>query len=254
MFALAVLLSSLFIYNSSGVIDENAINEISAILKLDNFINVSGQGNDADALSYYTPKLVWVLRDFNYDLTDAKGRPIKPNDYFESALNDLGMSSQTSETNRKIRNCLIKYFKERECVTLATPAQSAYLKKINSMPEEALDQEFQRNLIGLREKITAKVSAKQLRGVNLNSRMFFAMLSNYIDSLNNNKVPNLALAWDSLIENECQEALENAIELYEIALKQFFLNRDDPQPAEDLYHIFKNIRDSALENFTRTTA
>jgi len=57
-----------------------------------------------------------------------------------------------------------------------------------------------------------------------------------------------------LVENECREAFEQSVELYEVALKQFFFSEDKAKSMEDLYHILKNIRDSTLEKYNKFTA
>ena len=57
-----------------------------------------------------------------------------------------------------------------------------------------------------------------------------------------------------MVENECREAYEQSVELYEIALKQFFFNEDRAKSIDDLYNILKNIRDSTLEKYNKITA
>lgn len=46
------------------------------------------------------------------------------------------------------------------------------------------------------------------------------------------------------MENESNAAFEDAIQLYDYALKKYFLNEEDKAlPLEELYTIIKNIRD-----------
>ena len=56
------------------------------------------------------------------------------------------------------------------------------------------------------------------------------------------------------MENEALAAYDEAIQLYEIALRNFFLNEDRARAIEDVYNILKNIRDSALEKFHKIAA
>jgi hypothetical protein len=106
----------------------------------------------------------------------------------------------------------------------------------------------------LREKILNNAKAKQIKGVNLNSRMFFAMLKRYIDALNQGSPADISSAWGGIVDNECQEAYDQSVELYQIALTQFFLNDNKPKNVEDVYNILKNIRDSTLEKYNKITA
>ena len=74
IFALVVLLSSFFIYNSMGAIDEKAINNLSLAADLSSNIAVkanrkSGQTKD-DVIADFTPKFMWLLRDFVLELSE----------------------------------------------------------------------------------------------------------------------------------------------------------------------------------------
>ena len=81
-------MSSFFIFNSVGVIDENSINELSLTTQLSKNIAVSTDENSDLALSYYTPKFMWLLRDFTLELLDSKGKQITAGQYLENALTD----------------------------------------------------------------------------------------------------------------------------------------------------------------------
>jgi len=61
-------------------------------------------------------------------------------------------------------------------------------------------------------------------------------------------------SWEYLVENECRQGYEEATDLYELALRNFFLNDDKAKNIEDLYTILKNIRDSTLEKYSKITA
>mmetsp|Transcript_868 Transcript_868/g.789 ORF Transcript_868/g.789 Transcript_868/m.789 type:complete len:128 (-) Transcript_868:755-1138(-) len=84
--------------------------------------------------------------------------------------------------------------------------------------------------------------------------MYVAMVKKYVDAINEGQVPNISTAWEHLMENEALAAYDEAIQLYEIALRNFFLNEDRARAIEDVYNILKNIRDSALEKFHKIAA
>ncbi len=68
IFLLALLLSSYFIYNSMGTIDENALQNLSLIVNLSNQLQSAnkkeGVEGDVDEMSKYFPSFLWVVRDF----------------------------------------------------------------------------------------------------------------------------------------------------------------------------------------------
>lgn len=73
IFLLALLLSSYFIYNSMGTIDENALQNLSLIVNLSKQLEVQGkkaEDVDPDYVSQYFPSFLWVVRDFALRLQD----------------------------------------------------------------------------------------------------------------------------------------------------------------------------------------
>ncbi len=83
-------MSSFFLFNSVGVIDEQAISQLSLTTTLSKNIVVTNNkdANDEYSLSYYTPKFMWIIRDFTLELQDSSGRKISSNQYMENALTD----------------------------------------------------------------------------------------------------------------------------------------------------------------------
>lgn len=89
IFSLAILLSSCFLYNSTGSIDENAVQNLSLIVNLTKNIHVKsslGHGEEPDSEDYakYFPNFVWVVRDFTLQLVDSEGEPISAKVCIES--------------------------------------------------------------------------------------------------------------------------------------------------------------------------
>ena len=88
VFSMAVLLSSVFIYNSMGAIDESALDKLSLVCELSNMIRGREESRER-ALSEegsagardQMPSLVWLLRDFFLDFEDGNAT-----DYLEKAL------------------------------------------------------------------------------------------------------------------------------------------------------------------------
>lgn len=195
--SLATLISSVVIYNSIGPIDENAINELALIQHLSKNISVNSSGAPSDdaVLSHYTPKFVWLLRDSILEIQDEAGNLMTPAQYLENALTDPLTFSKSSTTNKKIRQTLVQLFKDRDCMYLMRPVQDERLSlKIGSLNENMLRPEFMQQLNVIREKILGKVTPKNLYGSNLNLTGFMAMVENYIEALNEGKLPNISTA------------------------------------------------------------
>ena len=91
IFLLALLLSSLIIYNSVGTIDESALNSLSLVINLSKKIQLKNRvetPEDIDELAKYVPTFLWVLRDFTLKLVDQEGNRISSRQYLENALKE----------------------------------------------------------------------------------------------------------------------------------------------------------------------
>lgn len=83
IFTLAILAASSFIYNSTGSIDENALQNLSLVVNLTKSIQLNtlekeDEEDDPEELAEYFPSFYWVVRDFALQLTTSDGDPISP--------------------------------------------------------------------------------------------------------------------------------------------------------------------------------
>jgi hypothetical protein len=73
LFSLTLLISSMFIYNTLGAIDEHAIDSLGLVLRLCERMK-SESYNDL-------PDFYWVLRDFSLALVGRDNKPLSANKY-----------------------------------------------------------------------------------------------------------------------------------------------------------------------------
>jgi hypothetical protein len=74
IFLFSLLLSSYFIYNSIGSIDENAITTLNLVINLAKDIQLK-TNNHSDDVSYF-PSFLWIVRDFALMMVDKNGSKI----------------------------------------------------------------------------------------------------------------------------------------------------------------------------------
>ena len=121
IFSLALLLSSMLIYNSMGSIDEQAIASLSLVCKLTQHVHIkSNSSNTAAAYAAYFPAFIWVLRDFSLQLEEA-GKKTSSREYLEGCLRPVEGSSPDILTKNQIRKTILDFFRDRDCVTLIRP-------------------------------------------------------------------------------------------------------------------------------------
>jgi hypothetical protein len=131
IFALAVLLSSLFVYNQLGAIDEAALDRLALVSEVSRSLAGKAQGSGAAASSdddaavaaeaaRFAPSFLWLLRDFYLDLSD-EGRPITPREYLEAALRLAPGAGPAVASKNQIRRSIAGLFPSRDCFALVRP-------------------------------------------------------------------------------------------------------------------------------------
>jgi len=112
IFSLALLLSSTFVYNSMGAIDESCIENLSLIVNLTKHIQFKSRGEEFDEafVKDNFPCFFWVLRDFSLKLQDKNGSEISPDEYLEMSLKEQEGYSEEVMNKNTIRTLLKEYF------------------------------------------------------------------------------------------------------------------------------------------------
>lgn len=214
IFLFSLLLSSFFIYNSVGSIDENALNNLSLIINLakDIQFKASGGQTEGEDVSQYFPSFLWIIRDFALRLVDSTNNPITPKEYLESALQPQKGVSDSVESKNRVRRMLKHFFRERDCNTMVRPVENEKeLQRLDEMDEESFRPEFVDQLRNIRKKIFKKVKPKTLNGKFLTGPMLAEICKAYIEAINSGRVPNIENAWTYLCQQESYKALTRKI-------------------------------------------
>ena len=244
IFTLAILLSSYFLYNSVGGIDESALQNLNFVINLSKFIRLKSGDTETDPeeLSNLFPSFLWVLRDFSLQLIDDNGENITPKEYLEKVLEG---TKNIQDPKNKIRKLIKAYFKDRDCYTMVRPLTNEnQLQNLEDLAPDKLRPEFLEQIIGLRKKVLGRVKVKTLNGKPLNGEMYLNLVKGLIGALNSGNVPNIENTWLSMCKVESYKAFEEAEQIYENYLKENLENTDDP-----LEEIHKEAKEQALEHF-----
>lgn len=182
IFSLALLLSSFFIYNSMGSIDENALSALSFVTNISKHISVktsttAEDGAGAD-LTDHMPKFMWVVRDFSLQLVNDNNDEITAAQYLERALEDLpaGDNSEAMSKN-EVKQHLRKFFAKRDCFTMVRPVvDEANLQNLDALGTADLRAEFVEQVISLREKVLHGMHFKQVNDTRIDGAMWVQMV------------------------------------------------------------------------------
>ncbi|XP_070261640.1 guanylate-binding protein 7-like isoform X1 [Myotis yumanensis] len=226
IFALAVLLSSMFVYNSMGSINHQALEQLHYVTELTKLIRTksspsSGEVDDSAEFASFFPDFVWVVRDFTLDLK-LDGRTISEDEYLENALKLVpGKDHQTQKSNVP-REYIRKFFPRRKCFVFDQPANDKkVLHCMEEMSESQLEWNFQEQSKNFCQYILTHAKTKTLREEIIVTGIGLGTLAKaYVDAINSGAVPCLENTVTTLAEQENSVALQMATDHYSEQMAQ----------------------------------
>lgn len=216
IFLFALLLSSLFLYNSVGAIDENALQTISLVTNLAREIHKTEERElDEDEIAETFPFFLWIVRDFALQLVDSQNRDLSAGEYLENALSQLRGNSDSIENKNKIRRQFKHFFRSRDCITLVRPVErEADLQRLEELSPLELRPEFIRQIEKAKKLIFARAKRKMMKGTPVDGPKLLALAKAYAEAINAGKAPNLESAWTYLTIRENEKLSDMLLEKY----------------------------------------
>ncbi|CAK0890759.1 unnamed protein product [Prorocentrum cordatum] len=192
---LCALLSSVFVMNSSGRLDDDVFSALAPICRLD--ANAEERGGEP-----CRPELLWLLRDLPpEELVESA------DDHLESALYSTaaGRDATSRQPAREVRQGLLKFFRHRGCVALPPPVPGAQLHQLDQLPFSALSDEFRGGLERLRSHLVAGCLAnpKAVGGQPLGCLSFVALLRQLVAAVNDDRILSMKGAWETVQHTVC---------------------------------------------------
>ena len=245
IFSIAILLSSLFIYNWIGTISEYTLEDLDLVCNLTEHIHVNKSKSESGLeFHQFFPSFLWVLRDFYHELEPGH----TSRDYLESCLEQVSGSTDDIIRKNKIRESITRFFKDRDWYTLIRPLnEEERLAHIESENYEDLKPEFITQMNTLIQKIYTKAKPKIINSKVLNSSMFLGLTLEYVDSLNSEKTPTILTSLDRVIHAESNKVMDNLFEDLRAEIDNSANSSKFPIEKEDLDEIMSKIKESFLE-------
>lgn len=216
IFSLAVLLSSMFVYNQMGGIDEAALDRLSLVTQMTKHIRIRAAGGRTTSaeLGQFSPIFVWLLRDFYLDLVEDNRR-ITPRDYLELALRPVQGSGRDIAAKNEIRDSIRALFPDRDCFTLVRPLNNENdLQRLDQISLDKLRPEFRSGLDAFTKFVFERTRPKQVGATVMTGPVLVGITESYLDALNHGAVPTITSSWQSVEEAECRRAYDHAAEVY----------------------------------------
>ena len=250
IFALVVLISSLFLYNTYSNIDEHGINELSLAAHLSSAITTNSNIDKDELLTELSPKFIWIIRDFTLEkIHPETGEEISSKEYLELCLKNK-RGGKNANDNNVIRQNIIKFFPERDCVTLIRPVDSEEdLKRLNTIPYNNLKPEFKMEFKKLKDKIFKEALPKKLNGKKLTGPALATLIEEFVKVINSGKIPNINNTWDSVIEKDVSDAFYKSYDIFKNNVNKLNLGQNNVYDNSDLIKKLYNYKYLSLNNF-----
>ncbi|XP_062961861.1 guanylate-binding protein 4-like [Cynocephalus volans] len=226
IFALAVLLSSTFVYNSMSTINHQALEQLHYVTELTGLIRAKSSPRPADVedstefVSFF-PDFVWTVRDFVLELV-LDGHPITEDEYLENALKLIPGKNPKIQSSNMPRECIRHFFPKRKCFVFDRPtSDKKLLAHVEQLSEDQLDCNFQSQSKNFCSYIFTHAKTKNLReGIIVTGNRLRTLVVTYVDAINNGSVPCLENAVTTLAQCENTVAVQKAADHYSEQMAQ----------------------------------
>jgi len=258
IFALGLLISTYFIYNSVGTIDEQALNNLYLVTRLSEHLQktradaASAADVDADAPPP-RGQFLWVVRDFSLQLRNANNDAIGSTEYMEEVLQRC---DGASDAKNEMRASLRDFFPRRDCFTLLRPCiDEAQLQNLDALPYAQLRPEFVEQAARLRAKILDEAVSHPMHmaGCVVTSAMFGMLCESYVHAVNAGQLPVLKDAWAYVCDTQRAQLEQRAVLEFSDSVQLDALAAAPHHPGV-VWARVSLLRDQTLQRFTAACA
>lgn len=221
VFALGILLSSAFVYNVTGTIDETTLSTLRVVTQFASMMlsetSEDGQLN-YDDLAQHMPEFNMLVRDFALKLESSDGHEITPTQWLEEALSTDELESKSQQLDNfndkvEIRRVLKKLFTSRKCYTLPRPTSDEdVLAHMDTACDKDLKPAFVQGVNHMRKELIDGAPSKTILGESVTGEGLLAITHQLVDRINSGTIPRIRDSWVLLAELRARDAAEQAMQ------------------------------------------
>nr|XP_012615329.2 guanylate-binding protein 1-like [Microcebus murinus] len=255
IFALAILLSSTFVYNSVGTINQQAMDQLHYVTELTDQIRAKSspdvnEGDDSVEFVSFFPDFVWTLRDVTLKL-EVDGQPLTPDEYLENSLK-LKQGNREKDKNYNLpRLCIRKFFPKKKCFVFYPPTEWRKLGQLETLQDDELDSDFVQQVAEFCCYTFIHSKTKTLPGgLKVNGPRLQSLVLTYVSAINSGDLPCMENALLALAQRENSAAVQKAIAHYNQQMEKVQLPTETLQELLDLHRASER---EAIEMFIRSS-
>lgn len=232
LFAIAMLMSSYFMYNSKGVIDDPSLSALSLVASL------AASSIDASITQKSKPKFMWVLRDFVLALESLAGTQISSSEYLDNLL----------RSKPAYRRSLSQLFVTLDCTTLVAPVtDESFLQRLTEISWGELRPEFRSQVLSLRSKLLRDAKPKKSFSddTEMTGLQYMQFLQAVVSAINSGTVPRIDSIWKEVQAAQTEALVTRLTKEFESRIAAITL----PTSEDELDHFLTGLRKELLRKF-----
>eukprot|EP00073_Rattus_norvegicus_P021690 XP_006233487.1 PREDICTED: guanylate-binding protein 1 [Rattus norvegicus] len=257
IFSLAILLSSTFVYNSMGAINQQAMDQLHYVTELTDRIRArsspdqdDGVEDSAEFVSFF-PDFVWTLRDMTLKM-EVDGLQVTADEYLEISLKLKEGSSKEVEKYNLPRLCIRKFFPKKKCFVFYPPTEWKRLSQLETLQENEIDSEFLQQVAEFCLYVFKECKAKTLPGgIIVNGPRLETLVLTYLSAIGSGDLPCMENAVLTLAQIENSAAVEKAITHYDQQMSQRV--QLPTETLQELLDLHRTCEREAIEIFLRVS-
>ena len=251
LFAVALLLGSVFVYNTKGVIDSSALDGLQCATAISDLIHsrVAGnthKGGNSSFSSY--PYFIWVIRDHHLKL-EIDGRPVTAEEYLEECLKPKAKNVHSDATIKYngLRAALQAFFPDRTCIAFPPPSKDPEEWNIlDKLREDQLSPKFRLSGNMFIDFIQKNAEPKKIHGKALSGRSFATLTRSCIKAILEKNIC-IDSTLDFVVQKENTGAVENAVIMTKATLAS--LQNELPVSVKRFHVLTKELQTHANKKF-----
>lgn len=215
IFTLALLLSSIFLYNSVGPIDETAMQTLSLMTRVTE--NLRQEANEESDFVSQMPRFFWVLRDFSLRLTNRDGQAITPNEYLEEALTPPSIDKGKNGVRDAIRSA----FPKRELITLPRPSTDDANTQTLEHKLFSVSKRFASLVDDLRSKLWTEIVPLSANGTLVTGPMYAELVRHLTTTVQSGVVPVMRDSWTLMASVQARDLRDEMVSTASETLREW---------------------------------
>ena len=208
LFVFSLLASSVFIYNTKGTIDANALDGLHLATRISD--ELLSSSDEEGSFPQVFPHFIWAIRDHHLKL-EVDGQQVSPNQYLDHCLKHKnGLSAKVIAYNG-LRDAIRNYFPVRNCFVFPLPTLD--MEKMNfldQIDDSDLTPEFKRAANDFIKFVATTAQPKVVKGSQISGPAFITMMKNFLDSLLKKSI-NIQSTYALVISTENRRAVEKSL-------------------------------------------